>query len=98
MKVWQGVSLVLLGILIGIAGSRFSAVTPVHAHGEFAETQLCMATVPKSWGEFKGASEFGIAFEDEGGVIRFLRNPSCGNGLSSTGNPLPSVDLKLERK
>ncbi len=98
MKVWQGVSLVLIGISIGFAGSRICAVSPVHAQGQFAETELCTTSVPKSWGDFRGASEYGIAFEDQNGAIRFLRSPSCGNGLSSTGNPLPPVDLKIERK
>jgi hypothetical protein len=98
MKVWQVVSLVVLGISLGVAGSRFLAVAPVQAHGQFAETELCATSVPKSWGEFRGASEYGIAFEDQNGTIRFLRSPSCVNGLSSTGSPLPPVDLKLERK
>jgi hypothetical protein len=98
MKVWQVVSLVALGISIGFAGSRFFAIAPVHAHGQYTESELCTTSVPKSWGDFKGASEYGIAFEDQNGTIRFLRSPSCSNGLTSTGNPLPPVDLRMERK
>lgn len=98
MKLWQGVSLLLFGVSIGFLVSRFSAVPPVHAQWQASETGLCVASVPKSWGEFKGASSYGVAFEDQTGAIRFLRSPTCDSGASSTSNPLPVVDLKVVRK
>ncbi len=98
MKIWQGVSLLLFGVSTGFLASRFTAVPPVHAQWQASETGLCVASVPKSWGEFRGASGYGLAFEDQDGTIRFLRNPSCESEASSTSNPLPLVDLKVGRK
>lgn len=98
MKIWQGVSLFLLGVSAGFLGGRFCTVSAVHAQASYSETEMCTASVPKSWGEFRGASSYGIAFEDQGGTIRFLRNPSCDSGASSTSNPLALVDLKVGRK
>jgi hypothetical protein len=35
----------------------------------------CVATIPKSWGQFKGGnSQTGIAFEDTAGTLRFVTN------------------------
>jgi hypothetical protein len=38
----------------------------------------CVLTVPSGWGEFKGAShEFGLAFQDTDGTLRFVRDLAC---------------------
>jgi hypothetical protein len=98
MKLWQGVSLLLPGVSSGFLGGRFCSVSPVHAQGQPSEAGMCTSSVPKSWGEFRGASGYGLAFVDQAGTIRFLRNPSCDNGTSSSANTPPLVDLKVERK
>ena len=53
-------------------------------------TPGCVATVPKSWGTFRGAStQSGLAFEDASGNIRFLTNIPCDG--------IPSVSLEIHR-
>jgi len=38
----------------------------------------CVLTVPSRWGEFKGASrDFGLAFQDTDGTLRFIRDLAC---------------------
>lgn len=98
MKAWQGVSLLLLGVAGGFLGGRIAAVSPVHAQSQYSESGLCTSSVPKSWGEFRGASGYGLAFEDESGNLRFVRNPPCDSGVSSAANAAPQVDLKVERR
>jgi hypothetical protein len=55
----------------------------------------CVATVPAGWGEFKGASEFGLAFQDSSGTLRFVRNTICQ--VSGT-QVVPVVSLEVHRK
>jgi hypothetical protein len=53
-------------------------------------TPGCIASVPKSWGTFRGAStQSGLAFEDASGTIRFLTNIPCDG--------IPSVSLEIHR-
>jgi hypothetical protein len=53
-------------------------------------TPGCIASVPKSWGTFRGAStQSGLAFEDSTGTIRFLTNIPCDG--------IPSVSLEIHR-
>jgi hypothetical protein len=53
-------------------------------------TPGCVASVPKSWGTFRGAStQSGLAFEDGAGTIRFLTNIPCDG--------IPSVSLEIHR-
>jgi hypothetical protein len=98
MRIGQSVLLVVAGLALGFAGGRLRPVAAVHAQDKYAITGGCIAGVPKTWGTFKGASEYGLAFEDSGGTVRFLAHPTCGNGLSSMMAPEPLVDLKIERK
>jgi len=98
MKIWQGALFLLLGVAGGFWGGRFAAVSPVHAQGQYSESGICTSSVPKSWGEFRGASAYGLAFEDQSGTIRLLRNPTCDSGMSPTANGLPVVDLRVDRK
>ncbi len=38
----------------------------------------CVLTVPVGWGEYKGASrDFGLAFQDKNGTLRFIRDLAC---------------------
>jgi hypothetical protein len=53
-------------------------------------TPGCVASVPKSWGAFKGSSTLtGLAFEDGAGTLRFLNNIPC--------NGIPAVTLEIRR-
>jgi hypothetical protein len=68
------------------------------AQEHFASFGGCTNVVPKSWGEFKGGSAYGLAFQDENGTLRFLEHPACGNFASPTNAPQPAIDLEIERK
>jgi hypothetical protein len=56
----------------------------------------CILTVPNGWGEFKGASkEFGLAFQDSDGTLRFIRDLACEiPGFQR----LPPTFLEVRRK
>jgi hypothetical protein len=94
----RGVLIAIACAALGYAGGRLQSGAAVHAQDKYAIAGGCIAAVPKSWGAFRGASDYGLAFEDEEGTVRFLLHPACGNGLSSMANPSASVDLKVERK
>jgi hypothetical protein len=56
----------------------------------------CVLTVPSNWGEFQGASkEFGLAFQDSEGTLRFIRDLGCEiPGFQR----LPPAFLEVRRK
>jgi len=56
----------------------------------------CVITVPSGWGEYKGASkDFGLAFEDSAGTLRFTRDVNCEiPGFQR----LPPAFLEVRRK
>ena len=93
---WLGRLCMLL--LAGIAGGVVSRMhtAPLSVHAQEKDLTSCMVAVPKSWGEYKGGSSYGLAFQDQGGTLRFLAHPPCGNSLSPAEAPL--VDLKVERR
>ncbi len=52
-------------------------------------TPGCVASVPKSWGQFKGGSaQSGLAFEDNAGTLRFLTNIPCD------GTPIVALEIR----
>jgi hypothetical protein len=56
----------------------------------------CVLTVPSGWGEFKGAShEFGLAFQDSDGTLRFVRDLTCEQ---SGFQRRPPAFLEVRRK
>lgn len=56
----------------------------------------CVLTVPSGWGEFKGASrDFGLAFQDKDGTLRFIRDLACE---ASGFERLPPAFLEVRRK
>ena len=93
-----------LMFLVGIAGGIVGRMVPfnggttpvVHAQSAGNETANCIIAVPNSWGVFMGASDFGIAFQDQKGAIRFVAHPSCANMNAPTD--VYAVDLKVVRK
>jgi hypothetical protein len=49
----------------------------------------CVASVPKSWGAFRGAStQSGFAFEDGAGTLRFVTNVPCD------GTPVVALEIR----
>ena len=93
---------VALFVLVGLAGAivgRMSApAAKVDAQEKFTGITDCTAVVPKSWGDFRGASEYGLAFQDENGVVRFLLHPAC-TAVNSPADPPPAaIDLEVKRR
>jgi hypothetical protein len=81
------------GMYIGRIGPR---EVEVHAQDRNNLPYGCRVVVPKSWGEYKGASAYGLAFQDETGTLRFMLHPPCGNIDSATD--ASTIDLVLQRK
>jgi hypothetical protein len=56
----------------------------------------CILMIPSGWGEFEGASkEFGLAFQDSHGTLRFIRDLACEiPGFQR----LPPTFLEVRRK
>lgn len=98
MKSFQSALLLIAGILGGVAIQRYLPLRTVHAEDQLNGGSACTSEVPKSWGEYKGGSEYGLVFEDQNGTLRFLLHPPCGSMNSSNALPTPVVDLRLERK
>ncbi|HEY2351921.1 MAG TPA: hypothetical protein VGH83_05390 [Candidatus Acidoferrum sp.] len=49
----------------------------------------CVATIPKSWGAFRGGStQAGLAFEDSAGTLRFVTNVPCD------GAPVVALEIR----
>jgi hypothetical protein len=95
---WMGkFAIVLLaGVIGGMVGRYYPSAVRVHAQETSTGNMSCKLTIPKSWGEYKGASAFGLAFQDPNGTLRFLQHPACGN-MSSYSDYGP-VDLELMRR
>lgn len=86
----------LAGIAGGLVGRYFNPATAVHAQEHTDAYANCIVAVPKAWGEFKGGSAFGLAFEDQTGTLRFMLHPPCGS--LNTPTEYSGVDLKVIRK
>lgn len=55
-------------------------------------TGRCQVTVPAEWGEFIGSSQYGLAFRDDQGTLRFVTQMPCG-----LDGP-PHIALQVSRK
>ncbi len=84
----------LAGVIGGMVGRNYPSDGRVHAQEKSGMS--CTITVPKAWGEFKGASAYGLAFQDPSGTLRFLLHPACGN--ISSYSEYGSVDLEIQRR
>jgi hypothetical protein len=80
------VALVILGALVSLKIYAAAPEKPVPQ----VWTPGCVASVPKSWGAYKGGSaQSGLAFEDSAGTLRFLTNIPCDG--------TPAVALEIRR-
>jgi hypothetical protein len=87
----------LFWIVTALLMFLFIAPPPQTANAQKQALQAsCVLTVPASWGEYKGASrDFGLAFQDSGGTLRFIRDLACEvPGLQR----LPPAYLEVRRK
>ena len=89
-------------LLAGITGAFLNQWShpsqAVSAQEQFSGVTNCVTAVPKSWGDFKGGSTYGLAFQDSNGVVRFIQHPSCGSVNSPAEPPIPPIDLEIKRK
>lgn len=75
-------------VIAGLISLKMYAASPKKPDPQ-VWTPGCVASVPKSWGAFKGAStQSGLAFEDGAGTLRFLTNVPCD------GTPVVSLEIR----
>jgi hypothetical protein len=75
--------------IVALVSLKIHAATPKKPEPQ-VWTPGCVATVPKSWGAYKGGSaQSGLAFEDTAGTLRFLTNIPCDG--------TPAVALEIRR-
>ncbi len=88
-----------LGVFVGQASHpRQEVHAEDYQSDRFTGITNCVTAVPKSWGDFKGGSSYGLAFQDSSGVVRFILHPSCGSINSPAQPPVSAIDLKIERE
>jgi hypothetical protein len=84
------IAIATLTLLVALLSFKVYAASPKPQPQPQVWTPGCVASVPKSWGTFRGASaQSGLAFEDPNGTIRFLTNIPCDG--------IPSVSLEIHR-
>lgn len=92
-------SVIALAVFLGTILGRIRAPqSTVNAQDRFTGIVNCITVVPKSWGEFKGGSSYGLAFQDKDGNVRFVLNPTCGSVNSPAEPPVAPIDLEVERR
>lgn len=77
-KLGPACALILLAAMTLVSWRLYAAT----ARAKEAKPQLwtpgCIASVPRSWGAYRGGSaQSGLAFEDGSGTLRFLTNIPC---------------------
>jgi hypothetical protein len=92
------VSVVAAGAVGVFVGQAFQPKQDVHAQDQFNGVTNCVTSVPKAWGDFKGGSTYGLAFQDNAGVVRFILHPSCGSLNSPAQPPVSAIDLRIDRQ
>ncbi len=91
-------AVILFAVLIGMAIGRARQLQPV-VHAQVIDNTVtpCVAVVPQTWGEYKGGSAYGLAFQDHEGVLRFVPHPPCGGSLTRE-KPIPAIaELEIQR-
>lgn len=87
-KQLKTIAIVLITAIVALVSLKVRAASLKPQPQVFAPG--CVASVPKAWGTFRGAStQSGLAFEDANGTIRFLTNIPCQG--------VPSVSLEIHR-
>jgi len=80
--------LVVALAIVALLSLKIYAATPKKPEPQ-VWTPGCVASVPKSWGAYKGGSaQSGLAFEDSAGTLRFLTNIPCD------GTPLAALEIR----
>jgi hypothetical protein len=91
--------IITLAVLFGMFLGRNPQPT-IHAQDKVFGSSTCTAMVPSEWGEFKGGSSYGLAFQDSQGKLRFVLNPPCGgaivNGYQKAATAYASLEIQRE--
>lgn len=75
-------------VVVVLVSLKIYAATPKKPEPQMW-TPGCVASVPRAWGAFKGAStQSGLAFEDASGTLRFLTNIPCD------GAPVVALEIR----
>jgi hypothetical protein len=75
-------------VLVVLVSLKIYAASPKKPEPQ-VWTPGCVASVPRSWGTFRGASaQSGLAFEDAAGTLRFLTNIPCD------GSPVAALEIR----
>jgi hypothetical protein len=86
LKLNYKITTVVLAIVTLISLRLHAAPTKNPAPQVF--TAGCTVSVPKSWGQYRGAStQSGFAFEDSAGTIRFITSVPCD------GTPVVALEI-----
>ncbi len=88
----------LAGFVGGVLMHTHTPGETVHAQDQFSGGTNCITVVPKTWGNFKGGSAYGLAFEDHEGNVRFILRPTCGSLNSPAEPPAAQIDLEIQRR
>jgi len=92
--------IITLAVLFGMFLGRRNPQSTVHAQDTVFGSSTCTAMVPSEWGEFKGGSSYGLAFQDSQGKLRFVLNPPCGgaivNGYQKAATAYASLEIQRE--
>ncbi len=80
--------------LLALASANINLSADGTAHAaraaQFNSDAQCVATVPRSWGVYRGGSnQAGLAFEASDGTLRFVTNLPCG--------AVPAIALEVRR-
>lgn len=97
MNYWKGSFLLAAGMLAGYVLHMHARPAIAHAQETSPNVGSCAITVPKEWGEFKGASDYGLTFEDDKGTLRFVLHPRCAISSNSGEAPRADWDLQIRR-
>lgn len=82
---------IMFAVALAFAGGFALGTAPTGVAQAQTQYARCTASVPRAWGEFKGFSQRGFAFEDQSGTIRFVTQMPCGIGE-------PQVTLEINRE
>ncbi len=83
------ITLLVLGVFVFVLSFQAQSKPPLPGHELSAQ---CAVTVPPEWGEYQGASTYGLAFKDSSGTLRFVTHFPCGFDTP------PTVALAIKRK
>src|ERR1700733_13832701 len=101
MKILEALGFTMVGAITGAVFATgfhgFQRTVVVHAQDQFTTFAGCVSNVPRSWGNFMGASSYGLAFQDEKGTVRFVQHPVCGAQYDNSA-PVPSLGLEIVRR